>query len=204
MALTANSLVKATGAAAIGDADLTGAVTTSGSTATTLATGLNPDFASVSIAAQKLQTFVLQLTNTAGTIQHRFLNVSASADAAAYADKITGVSASLANTPSVSGAVNFTNGAGLVSGATHIVSLNTGVQSAATYLGVASYVEYYDGNSSVPHVMQCITSRDVNGTTRLRLELNLTINVSGVAWTVDTTRLPAGKVLNIRCTAFLA
>lgn len=38
MALTANSLVKATGAAAVGDADLTGDVTTSGGVATTLAT----------------------------------------------------------------------------------------------------------------------------------------------------------------------
>lgn len=199
MALTANSLVKATGAAAIADTDLSGAVTTSGSSVTTLASGLSPNFAAISLAGQKLQSFVVEVINSAGTIQHRIIGSVTNAEAAAYADKITGASSTLANTPTVGAGTDFTSGAGIVG---NIIVLNTADQDAATFFGHVE-VEYYDGNVVHPRAYIGFTSRDVNGTTRDRLEIGLTNAMTAGAWTINTTQLPAGKAIYVRFTGFL-
>lgn len=200
MALTTNSLVKATGAAAIGDADLTGAVTTSGGVATTLAAGLSPNFAAISLAAQKLQTFVVEIINSAGTLQHRIVGSTVNAEAAAYADKVTGASSTLANTPTVGAGTDFTSGAG-ITGAT--IVLNTADQDAATFFGTA-VVEYYSGNVARPRCYVGFTSRDVNGTTRDRLEITLLNDLTAAAFTINTTNLPSTTSVWVRFTGFLA
>ena len=200
MALTNGSLVKATGSGSIADVDLSGFVTTSGSGVTTLAASQSPNFAALSIGGQKLQTFVVQIINSAGTLQHKIVGSTTNAETAAYADKVTGASSTLANTPTVGVGTDFTSGAG-ITGA--IIVFNTADQDATTFFGAAE-VEYYDGNVVHPRAYLGFTSRNVNGTTRDRLEISLTNAMTAGAWTINTTNLPAGKAIWIRYTGFLA
>lgn len=201
MALTANSLVKATGAGAIADTDLSGAVTTSGTSVTTLATGLSPDFASISLGAQKIQCFTVQIVNTAGTLQHRIcVGPNDTGVLPTFSDKITGASVSLANTPTVSGVVDFTNGVGIT--ANRIV-LNTAAQVVASFVCFGTST-YYDGNVVRPRARPEFTSRDVNGTTRIRLEFVINNDLDGTSWTINTTNLTSGKIITVGFLGFLA
>lgn len=186
-------------AGAIETGDLTGDVTTSGTSATTLAAG---DLSVLRIATnQKIQCFTVEITNTAGTLQHR---VCASPNDTGvlptFSDKITGASATLANTPTVSNVVDFTSGAGITS---NRIVLNTAAQVVASMTGIST-VSYYDGNVARPRVRAEFTSRDVNGTTRIRCEFVLNNDLDGTAFTINTTNIPAGKVLFITFLGFLA
>ncbi len=153
---------------------------------------------------QKYQHFCLVFVNTAGTIQHQIVDNQLDGTASAYADKVTGASASLANTPTTLGAgVDFTNGVGLLNAANQAVVLNTAVQSTAKG-NVHCSVAYYDGNAQRVRVFAGIVSRDVNGTTRARVELRVVDDMTGVAAPVNTTLLPAGKILAIQIQGFFA
>lgn len=162
--------------------------------------GMSPNLASLLVDSRKDQGFLFQLTNTGGTIQHCIKSMFGSSTAAGYADKITGASATLTNTPTVSGGTGFTTGAGITG---HIIVLNTAAQDGAKFLATSN-TEYYDGNVQAVYASPTFTSRDVNGTTRVRLEIALTNPMTGAAWTINTTNLPTGKTLLIRFRGFLA
>lgn len=149
---------------------------------------------------QKPQSFVIDIVNTAGTLQHKIVGSTANAEAAAYADKITGASSTLQNTPTVGAGTDFTTGVGIV-GST--IVLNTADQDAATYFGTV-VVEFYSGNVVRPRPYAGFTSRNVNGTTRDRLEISLTNDISAAAFTINTTNIPSTQSLWVRFTGFLA
>lgn len=197
------NLTKFSSATSITNGDLTGAVTTSGGLATTLATGLSPDFASISLAGNKFQNFGVQVINSAGTLQHRIFgsqDFAANYVASAYADKITGASVTLANTPTVGVGTDFTNGVG--KNATNALIFNTAAQDNTEFLMWCA-VEYYDGNSSRPRALCGMLSANVNGNTRVRPYIWLTNDLDGTAWNIDTTRLPSGKSIFVRVSGFL-
>lgn len=201
MALTNGRLVKATGAGSIADADLTGAVTTSGGLATTLATGLSPDVAALSLLAQKMQCFTVAIRNNAGTIQHCIVDGAITKRDAAFADKITGASSTFANTPTVGAGTDFTNGVGITS---NIIVFNTADQDT-TKLFAMAFNEYQDCTSPGPNWAADFVSRNVNGTTRERLELTGYFSQSGsAAWTINTTQIASGESIYIKVFAFLA
>lgn len=195
------NLTKFSGATSITNGDLTGAVTTSGGLATTLATGLSPDFADISLDGQLIQTFVVEIVNTAGTLQHRIVDSTAQAAAAGYASKITGASSTLANTPSVGAGVNFTNGVGIVP-ASGIIVFNTAAQDTAEFFGTA-IIEYYSGNVTRGRVYVGTNNIDVNGTTRVRLIIAIVNDMTAAAWNINTTNLPSGQSIWIRFTGYL-
>ena len=203
--MTPGSLVKVgAGAATVTDANLTGAVTTSGGVATTLATGLSPDFASISLDGQKFQSFEIAIVNTAGTLQHQIIAEHRSVDVNAgnWADKITGASATLANTPTVGAGVDFTSGVGI--NANRIV-FNTAAQTIAKIFGLVT-VEGYSGNVGgfAPRARLLFNSRDVNGTTRIRLEVGLNHPYTDAQWTINTTNIPSGTNIGVRVLVALA
>lgn len=193
------NLAKFSGATSVTNGNLSGAVTTSDTLVTTLASGLNPNFASITLGGMLLQNFAFVLINSAGTIQHKIVSAVGLTDASSYASKITDASATLANTPTVGVGTDFTSGAGITS---NIAVLNTAAQVTGTAF-TAVHVEYYDGNVLTPTVYATYTSRNVNGTTRVRLELNFLDLKSGGGFTINTTNLPSGKVIIAKFTGFL-
>lgn len=149
---------------------------------------------------QALQSFTLVLTNTAGTLQHQIVTDLANAAASAFASRIAGASAALANTPTVDAVTPFASGVGVTG---NQVVLDTAAQTVGSTFLMAQ-VEYYDGGVSRPNAYAFFNSMDVNGTNRLRLHVRLTDALSGAAWNVDTTNLPAGKSLAIRFMGWVA
>lgn len=148
------------------------------------------------------QEFTLVLTNTAGTIQHRILGSSLTGGTSQYAGRITGASSTLANTPTVGAGTDFTSGVGLTSTDGRIC-FNTAAQQAVEFFGQA-VIEFYDGGVTEPTAAVGVVSRDVNGTTRSRIEIQLYTPLTGALWAIDTTRLTAGDFLHIRFSGFIA
>lgn len=185
-------------AGAIETGDLTGDVTTSGGTAATLAGG---DLNVLDLSGQNIQCFNIHIINSAGTLQHRICaSPNDTGVLPTYSNKITGASVTLANTPTVSAGVDFTNGVGITS---NRIVLNTAAQTIASLVGLAS-TTYYDGNVARPRARVEFTSRDVNGTTRIRMEIVINLDMDGTAWTINTTNLPAGKAIFVQFFGFLA
>lgn len=202
--LTSGQLVVGAGGSAVGVGNLSGAVTTSGGTATTLATGLNPDFASISLDGQLLQTFVFAIKNNAGTLQHAFFNNEVTLDACTYASKVTGQTTTYNNTPTVGAGTDFTAGAGIAGTPVNRIVINTAAQTASKYFGFAK-LAYYSGNMApLPGPVANFNSRNVNGTTRTRLEIGMWNVTNGSDWTINTTNIPSGALLYIRVFVFLA
>lgn len=197
------NLTKFSGVTSIVNGDLSGAVTTSGTLVTTLAAGLSPNFADFSLDSQLNSTFVVQIVNTAGTLQARLMGDSASGGAAGYATKIVNQSNSLVNVPTVAVGQDFSaNGLGIT---TNVIVFNTAAQTVADYFGTVN-VEFYNGNVTLqtPRAYAGFVSRNVNGTTRIRLEIYLINALSGAAWTINTTNLPSGLTILVRWTGYLA
>lgn len=152
----------------------------------------------------KFQSFVITIVNTAGTLQHQITaeHPNISGTASDWAEKIVGASAALANTPTVGAGVDFTSGVGI--NANRIV-FNTAAQTVAPMFGIA-LVESYSGNvgSFCPISRYVFVSRDVNGTTRIRLEIGLNHPYTDAAWTINTTNLPSGAKIVVRVLGALA
>jgi hypothetical protein len=152
------------------------------------------------LEGQRLQSFVIEIINTAGTLQHAIINSTTNATASGYVDKVTGASSTLANTPTVNAGVGFTSGAGINA---NTIVFDTIGQTNATLFTLAT-VEYYDGNVVHPRTYVGFNSRNVNGSTLNRLEISIINAMTGAAWTINTTNLPAGKAIWIRVLAWLA
>lgn len=157
----------------------------------------------LSLDAQKWQNFNLRLTNTAGVIQHAIFDNALQGGSPGYADRIIGNSTALANTPSVAAGVAFTNGVGLLSGTTsHVVLSTAAAVSGKSNLTVT--LVYYDGNVTRLNVYIGLASRNVNSVTQFRPELVFTNDMTGAAVNIDTTLLPAGKILDININGYIA
>jgi hypothetical protein len=157
----------------------------------------------LSVDGQKWQSFCLKFTNTAGVIQHAIVGNPLNDPAPSYADKVSGASGTLANTPtSVDSTHGLTNGVGLVSGANSAVVLGTADQASGKY-DLSTTVEYYDGNAQRVRVFGGFISRNVNGTTITRLELRVIDDMTAAGAAINTTLLPAGKSLYIRISGYL-
>lgn len=213
-----------TGTATI-NANLTGPITSSGNaTAIAAQTGTGTTFmmqtapvpttldvsdGNIQIKEAQLQSFVLFITNTAGTIQHAIRAQNSDATTAAtYSNKITGASVTLANTPYVTSGVNFTNGVGVNNVAQSQIYLNTAnAQVVADVVDMGSKVIYDDTGialSAPPIVAVRAISLNINGTTKLWpvLDLYTSAATPGSGFTIDTTNIPSGKTIIIRVCAW--
>jgi hypothetical protein len=140
------------------------------------------------------------LQNNAGTIRHVFLNdISVVPNKGAYFDRIIGArpDSNYVNTPTVSASVDFVGGGGIVSGALDHFYFNTEEQNHASMIEM-SMLEFYSGNVVRPRPMLSFVSRNVNGITRRRLDIQFMNDLSGAAWNINTTNLPSGQVLSVR------
>lgn len=152
----------------------------------------------------KFQQFSLEIKNNGGTIQHRIITSHldpATAPSANLIQCISGASATYQNTPTVGAGTGF-GGVGVGITATAIY-FDTNTQTRASNWSTA-VVEYYDGNNTRTRPAVGFDSININGTTRQRLAIFLTDDMTGAAVAVNTTLLPAGKTIGIKVFAGVA
>ena len=143
---------------------------------------------------QPFQTFVLTITNTAGTLQHQIVGDIFGQGPPVLAQRITGASATLATTPSLSASVDFVSGVGIQD---FSIVLNTAAQTGAN-MAFMAVVEFYSGGVTHPSVVTTFGNINVAGVARNRVHLRLYSITTGAEWTINTTNIPAGRSLSIR------
>lgn len=138
----------------------------------------------------------LRIVNTAGTIQHRFTSPNNTGNSGSWTQGITGAQVALSNTPSISGAVDFTAGGGIVAATTSIFCLNTATHGTPNdnFL-MANVVRNTTGQHLTIDV--ALTSRDVNGTTRTRPELQFLDATTGATFALTTANIAAGEIIDV-------
>ena len=176
----------------------TGAATAAAAaTALGLGTGDSPNFTSLSIGSEKFQSFAVKIVNSSGTLQHQIFSEWGQVGGVGKSDKITGASTTLANTPSVDASTNFTNGVG-VNGSS--IVFNTGALSSATFAGTVTTDMNQTGTAFI--ASPTVSSRNVNGTTRLRLEFAL-YTLAGGTFNINTTNIASTKYIICRFFGYL-
>lgn len=168
----------------------------------TFSSTLNASNGDFYVKTQLIQSFVVKLTNTAGTLQHQIVSDINSGALGSFSGKITGASATLANTPTgADGSTAFVSGAKISSANTNTFVLNTNAQTIADLIGSAKI----EANSAAANIICALAfvSRDVNGTTRIRPEVSFFTD-GGTAWALTTANISAGTTVTFRVTCYLA
>jgi hypothetical protein len=166
-------------------------------------TAANVTDGDLELSGQRVQVFQVQLFNNAGTLQARFI-AEDTGQAAWGVTKVTGASTTLTNLVTVTSGVDFTNGIGIDTGNTNTLLLNVADQGSVSNLITAPpTISRNTTGATPPTVEPRIYSQNVNGTTRLRFALQLYDALTGAAWTINTTNIPASKVLCINVMTFL-
>lgn len=150
------------------------------------------------------QEFMIRLINTTGAtpIQHRIGCAVDSGTAGKLHDRITGASTALIDTPTgTDGSTAFANGAKISSVTPSILILDVADQVKASASVTANIISNSTGTDYT--IWPQFNSRDVNGVTRVRLELQLIgkPGSSGVNW---ASALGDGQLMDIQVRARLA
>lgn len=155
----------------------------------------------------KDQAFMVQMHNNGGTIRHRIGAIGPYAQGdtltgGTFHDRITSASQTFANSPTGADASTATaSGLKISATNTNALVLNTNAQIAGD-LDVMADISFNDTGTAYT-IRPAFTSRDVNGTTRVRLELQLLNATTGaaVAW---SAALASGNTININVRGRLA
>lgn len=168
-------------------------------------TNVNVTDGALSLKGQLFQSFLVEITNTAGTIQHRiYENLTTTSSIGNFASRVSGASTTLTNTPSVNNVTNFATGVGIDASGTNRLVFNTAAQVDADTLCWA----VMETNSTASTVLVGIRPNNinVNGTTRNWLGLTFTTcNPTAFAtFNLTAANIGAGTVLRVRVCGFIA
>ncbi len=127
------------------------------------------------------QNFVIQITNTAGTLQHRIMADLDTGGSTNLDNRITGATNAYTNIPSVSSVVAFSAGGGILSTATDVILLET-ARSQSTETPFRAIME--GTNTGTQYTVSPGTvSSNVNGVTRVWPSFRLRdLSGAAVAW----------------------
>lgn len=151
-------------------------------------------------AGQKLQSFTVRITNTAGTLQHRISTTGG--NASNFASAINGASASLTNTPTgTDSSTAMAAGAKIGSTSPSILWLDTISQKEADILATAAIS--FNSTGTALTVIPFASSVNINGVTRTRFGLQF-FNLSGTAFSLNTTNITAGQIVQATVMCHLA
>lgn len=166
-------------------------------------TAINITDGNLKLNAYRFSFFHIRIYNNAGTLQHGiFADYNNPGSASAFATQVTGATATLNNTPTVAAGVDFTAGAGIVSGITHFLALNTAAQVVGS-IAIQAVVTYDDTGTNV-RCAPVVHSFNVNGTTRNRLTLYFTNSATGAAFGLTTANIGAGTQIGVALFGFIA
>lgn len=165
-------------------------------------TNVNITDSAFSLNGAKLQMFAFEITNTAGTLQHRIIGDTTTPTASPLVDKISGASAAYANTPNVSSVVDFVSGAGIDNTGTHRFTFNTAAQTDSKFMAFGAVLER-DSTATAGLTGSCRNlSLNVNGTTLNRFTVSV-LDSAGNVFALTTANIAAGAVIRFRVAAFI-
>jgi hypothetical protein len=177
-----------------------------GPTTTTKNIGLLSDDLYVGTAGyyiqnQQRQIFKFQLTNNAGTIQHRIGSLRDVTQDSAFANKITGATSTYNNTPTGPDATTaFVAGAKIASLSTSFLIFNTASQSNTNnWSGFGQITDNSTGTAL--NVAMSYEPINVNGVTRYYLIAVFTNATTGAPY--DLTTIALGKSIAVAVEVFL-
>lgn len=152
----------------------------------------------------KIQSFVLTLSNPAGTLQHQFTQDVLNATASPFADRLNSPSATLVNTPLGTDASTAFAGGGKVSFANTNEFILDHLGAASALQGVSS-ISVVRNDTATP-VMAALVRRtvDVNGVSLNRWHIQFRKEVDGAAFALDVTNIGAGKLISVKVQMYLA
>ena len=186
-----------TAMAVLGDGEMivgdgsTDPVAESGATLRTsigLGTGDDVEFNSLSLLGMKIQSFEVTIQHNGGEVKHRIGQTGSSGSSGNWHDKISNTSGTLTTTPEVDDETNFTNGMGV---SANVAIFDVAAQTDGRELLVVGPGDS-DTNGTSIGFRPGFASRDVNGITRVRLEVQVK-DVSGNAFNLNTTNLASGS-----------
>lgn len=153
------------------------------------------------IQNQQRQLFLFRIQNTAGTIQHQIGSLRDVTSDSSFANKISGATSTLSNTPSGTDASTaFVAGAKISSANKSIVIFNTASQTnAVNWSGFATVT--YNNSTTALNVFVTTSSFNVNGVTRTYLIAQFTNAATGTDY--DLTTLPSSQGVTIAVETFL-
>jgi len=160
----------------------------------------------LAIDGQHFQIFNLKINNNAGTLRHK---IYGNFDAESYGSwhykirRITDATRAYVNTPTVAAGVDFLGGGGIMSGVANTFVFDVARQDPGKFAFMAR-VDYYSGNVSRPRVYGQSIARNVFGVTMPRIELTFINDMTAAAWNINTTNIPSGTTVGIRCIGFIA
>ena len=153
----------------------------------------------LSINSQKFQSFFIKIANVGGTIKHNIFAEWVSAGVIGnYSGQITGASQTATTTPTVDVSTDFATGCG-VNGAA--IVFNTAAQVRVDSMAGATIAHNSTGTQILSGTYT--GSRNVNGTTRIRLEVKIS-EVDGSNFDLNTTNIPSGKFIVVHIQGYLA
>jgi hypothetical protein len=153
------------------------------------------------IQNQQRQLFQFRIQNTAGTIQHQIGSLRDVTSDSSFANKISGATSTLSNTPSGTDASTaFVAGAKISSANKSIVIFNTASQTnTVNWSGFATV--NYNNSTTALNVSITTSTFNVNGVTRVYLIAQFTNAATGVDY--DLTTIPSSQGVTIAVETFL-
>lgn len=150
---------------------------------------------------QKLQSFTLRITNTAGTIQHRICTPGGVATN--FASKVNGASATLTNTPTGADSSTAMAAGGKIGSASNsIFWFDVPAQRESDSLHHLTDVFTTTGDPLT--VIASVISLNINGVTRTRLAFQFFLESTGAAYSLTTANIAAGEIVQVSFMGYIA
>lgn len=144
--------------------------------------------------------FALELENNGGTLRHRFGCYAGAGTAGNFYSKIASAGTGWTNTPTGTDASTaMAGGCKITSGAAAArIAFDTADQVSAANISIGASVAYNDTTTPIIVNSTCQT-RDINGVTRWRYEIEFRIHATGGVFALNTTNIGTGKKIIIQC-----
>jgi hypothetical protein len=167
--------------------------------------GLHATTKDLTVQGMQKTYFILRITNSGGVLKHRMTD-NDSAALGDYLSKIVAANIGLQATPvGADTTTAFAFGGKVQNGGAgnqHIFIFDTAAQTATKFFGEA--VIQFNSVGTVLTVTILLISRNVNGVTQVRPELQFKNAATGVAFLLNTTTIAAGAILDISFNGVLA
>ena len=156
------------------------------------------------VPGEVYQAFQVSVQNQSGTLNHKIIGLNATGSLPSQlVDGINGASGTFTPTPTgTDSSTPFAAGAKISSAASQILILDTVVAQDTGLCAMQGVVPQSD-TGDVLQVLPLIQSRDVNGVTLARLELQFRIASSGAFFGLNTTNIANGQFVTVALSGFM-
>ena len=143
------------------------------------------------------QSFTLNITNNAGTLQHSIYGQSGAQALGNYSSRVNNASAGATNTPTGPDSSTPMAAGGKISSVTSNNFIFDVAPQIVGYTDIEAVVEFNSTGNAIT-VRPQVISQNVNGVTQYRLNLSFSNATTGTAFTLNTTSIPGSDTIQVR------